>query len=459
MKQRLFLLLVPIFLLISQSCKKMIAIDPPKNQLVTEIIFKDSADATGAVVGIYIRIMTSITQFNICSGALTAYTAVASDEMYPNTTNPSLQQFYNNSVSTDNDLNGSLWQFAYQIIYQANACIEGLTQSSTLNTSLRSQLLGEVKFLRALLYFNLVNTFGTVPLVISPDYKITASLGRASLDEIYAQMIVDLTEARQLLSTDYLLSPKARPNSYTASALLARIYLFRQQWTEANTEATRVITANNYLLEPNLDNVFLSNSRETIWQLRTVQPSAGTTEAISFIPVTATRIPNYIITTNIINSFEPNDNRKSKWIKFTGFIGGQTYPYPFKYKLRSSATSEESYVVLRLAEQLLIRAEARTHLTDITNAKNDLNAVRNRAGLPNTLATDEQSLLTAIEQERKVELFAEWGHRWFDLKRLGKINTVLSVAKAPNWQPTDALFPVPLNEINTNPFLVQNPGY
>ena len=165
----LFILLTAT--LFFSSCKKMIAIDPPKNQLVGATIFKDSADAMGTVVGMYTRIMSSITQLNSCNGAITAYGAVAADELYPNTSNSSLLQFYSNSLTNENDLNASLWQFSYQLIYQANACIEGLTASNTLPVALRAQLLGEAKFLRAFLYFNMVNLFGPVPLVLSPDHR------------------------------------------------------------------------------------------------------------------------------------------------------------------------------------------------------------------------------------------------------------------------------------------------
>jgi hypothetical protein len=114
---------------------------------------------------------------------------------------------------------------------------------------------------------------------------------------------------------------------------------------------------------------------------------------------------------------------------------------------------------LRLGEQYLIRAEAEAHLNDNTNAIKDLNIIRNRAGLANYAgATDQTSVLTAIMHERQVELFCEWGNRWFDLKRTGTIDAVLGAEK-PGWQPYIALYPVPLTEIQSNPFLIQNPGY
>jgi hypothetical protein len=117
--------------------------------------------------------------------------------------------------------------------------------------------------------------------------------------------------------------------------------------------------------------------------------------------------------------------------------------------------------VFRLAEQFLIRAEARAHLDKITganSAKADLNMIRDRAGLPPTVASTKEEMLAAILQERRMELFVEWGHRWFDLKRTGKASEVLSVLK-PRWDPTDVLYPIPYNELQLNPNMMQNAGY
>lgn len=116
-------------------------------------------------------------------------------------------------------------------------------------------------------------------------------------------------------------------------------------------------------------------------------------------------------------------------------------------------------MVLRLAEQYLIRAEARAQQNNLAGAAADLNAIRQRAGLeplPDNL--DKAAMLLAVEQERRIELFAEWGHRWFDLRRTGRSLAVLSPIK-PDLTATDLWYPIPLSAINTNPFLTQNEGY
>jgi hypothetical protein len=106
----------------------------------------------------------------------------------------------------------------------------------------------------------------------------------------------------------------------------------------------------------------------------------------------------------------------------------------------------------------LIRAEARARQHNLAGAKPDINMIRSRAGLGINNSPDEASLLLAIEQERRIELFAEWGHRWLDLKRTGRASAVLGLVK-PGWSAEDMLFPIPQSELDKNPFLVQNPGY
>jgi hypothetical protein len=165
-----------------------------------------------------------------------------------------------------------------------------------------------------------------------------------------------------------------------------------------------------------------------------------------------------------LNSFEANDNRKSQWLGTTS-VNGNTYFFPFKYKIgrldaMPNGNIDQFYMVFRLAEQYLIRAEARAHLNNITNAIADLNFIRVRAGITdisNTIV--QQEALEAIAHERQVELFAEWGHRWMDLKRTNKCNKVLASIKGSNWQPTDTLYPIPYSEIMSAPNLIQNEGY
>jgi hypothetical protein len=140
-------------------------------------------------------------------------------------------------------------------------------------------------------------------------------------------------------------------------------------------------------------------------------------------------------------------------------VGGSDYFYPYKYKRRINTPVDEYTIVLRLAEQYLIRSEACHKQGKFQEALGDINIIRERAGLLPLELTAEDELYKAIFQERKLELFTEFGHRWFDLKRTGLVHAVLSPIKGDNWQETDQLFPIPFAEIQLNPELTQNPGY
>jgi hypothetical protein len=283
------------------------------------------------------------------------------------------------------------------------------------------------------------------------------------VNEIYQQIIQDLKEAQEMLSTSYPTPGKVRPNKWAATALLARAYLYMGNWADAEAQATAIIDAQAYSMVQDLNAVFLANSAEAIWQLMPVINNTNgnnTHEGFLFVSACAACRPDIRLTQFLLNGFEPNDKRKAAWVG-TKTVNNEVYFSPLKYKVRTNypAAPAEYYTVLRLAEQYLIRGEARAHQNNVQGAQEDLNIIRSRAGLGATTANDESSLLAVIETERQVELFAEWGHRWFDLKRTGRADAVLSLEKAPNWQSTDRLYPIPFEEIKINPSLTQNPGY
>jgi hypothetical protein len=163
------------------------------------------------------------------------------------------------------------------------------------------------------------------------------------------------------------------------------------------------------------------------------------------------------LTPSLVVAFEPGDQRRSNWVGSFSNVSS-TWHYCSKYKVAVNPVVSEYAMVFRLAEQFLIRAEARANIDDLTGALSDLNSIRNRAGLPDATASDKASILQAIEQERRVELFAEGGHRWFDLKRNNRANQILASLKM-DWQPTDVLMPIPESERQLNPALTQNDGY
>jgi hypothetical protein len=142
-------------------------------------------------------------------------------------------------------------------------------------------------------------------------------------------------------------------------------------------------------------------------------------------------------------------------------VNGNTLYYPHKYKnIQASSPTTEDYMILRLAEQYLIRAEASAELGNGAAALADVNIVRARAGLPASTAdpASQTAVLNAIMHERQVELFTEWGHRWYDLKRTNQAGTVLGAEKT-GWTADAALYPVPVAQLQNDVNLKQNPGY
>ena len=449
-------------LLILVSCEDFVDINPPRTELVSETVFEDDNTAIAALNGIYsemIRLNGGLVSGG--SGSISYLGALTSDELNYFSNNQELIDFNNNSLIPSNSFNtNSLWGQTYKIIFNANSVIEGLSGSNNITEPVITQLEGEAKFIRAFCYFYLVNLYGNIPIATTTNFEVNTSASKATTEEIYAQIIEDLMEARNLLGTEYPTAERVRPNKASASALLARIYLFNDEFEKAGDEASKVINDDNYNILSDLNEVFLANSAEAVWQLRPNENLLNTNEGLLFIltssPVTG--FGGVAMTNNLLVAFESGDQRNTNWVNsFTD--GVDTWFYPFKYKIQFGEPVTEYSMVMRLAEQYLIRAEARARQGDIAGAQNDLNVIRNRAGLSNTTASDQLSILQAIEQERRVELFTEWGHRWLDLKRTRNADAVLGLTK-PDWQSTDALFPIPQSELEVNlNLLPQNPGY
>jgi hypothetical protein len=434
------------------SCKKFIEVPLPINQLDENNVFTDDKTANSAVIGIY-----SNMEFSPPIGIyLTLLSGLSADELTSTSGDNGFLQFADNTYTPGNPYVASVWSI-YVDIYQANSCIQGLETSTALDPGSKNQLLGESMFSRAFCYFYLVNLFGDVPLVTSTDYRINDTISRTPSTRVYQQIVTDLTTAQSLLVAAYPTDQRVRPNLWTATALLSRTYLYTRQWAAAESQASSIINSGVYTFS-GLDSVFLNNSNETIWQLMPLDPTLNTQEAAYFIPG-PTEIPTYPLTTGLVNDFEPGDNRLAAWTANT-VIGSQVFYYPYKYKITGGSPSSEYHIMFRLAEQYLIRAEARMQQGNITGAIGDVNTIRSRAGLiPLLLSLTADETAAAIAQERRIELFAELGHRWMDLKRTANVDVVIGALKPSTWQPATALWPVPQDQISANPSLTQNKGY
>ncbi|MDR6785279.1 tetratricopeptide (TPR) repeat protein [Pedobacter africanus] len=437
------------------SCKKFVNVSLPTSQLTGENVFQDQATTNAAMVDIYSK--QRETGFLARSGATVNLGMYADELIYTRTdVEPGIP--YTNNILATNNITSQLWNESYHLIYCANAVIEGVQKSTLLSVANKNQFIGEATFIRALNHFYLSNVYGDIPYISSTDYDMNKSVRRLPVEEVYNAIIADLKQATELLPETYISVERARPNRATAWALLARVYLYIGDWQDAVIASEKVINNKIYLWENNLENVFLKESTATIWQFAPKLVGNNTNEGATFVTLNGS-IPGYALSPILVNSFEPDDRRKLYWV---GMVtnGADRWYFPYKYKQRlNTGTSKEYSVVFRLAEQYLIRSEARARLGQLTEAKDDLNKIRNTAGLSNTNASTADEIIAAVLKERKFELFTEHGHRFFDLKRLGKLDETLSLVK-PGWETNDKLWPIPDKEILANSNLApQNPGY
>ncbi|NOW96012.1 RagB/SusD family nutrient uptake outer membrane protein [Mucilaginibacter sp. SG564] len=442
------------------SCKKLIEIPGNPPTAITQLQeFTDSATTMTAVAGVYTY--SAGRAFAFADGALTYSTALSSDEL-SSVLSDDAQQFYNYKLTPLNNVVSNLWQFPYVNIYQINAVLNGVKANAALSPSFQKQITGEMEVMRALCYFHMVNIFGGVPVVTGTDYHINARLPRATVDATYAQILTDLNDATKKLTATYPSAGRARPNIYAAQALLAKVNLYKEHWQNAYNEADSVINSGLYSVsDVAVSDVFLSGSNEAIWQLPANQDGYnGVADAMNFIPYNADVIPNYLMTKFLTRAFEANDLRFSNWVGYK-VQNSDTLYYPTKYKNRVVTTSPvEDQMIIRLGEVYLIRAEAAAHLNNLVQALADINIIRKRAGLPDIKTTGlaQAAVLAAVMQERRIELFCEWGNRFYDLKRTGTASAVLNSEKT-GFTTNASLYPIPQAELLLNNALKQNPGY
>jgi hypothetical protein len=462
-------------LTLCMSCKQFVEIDQPTNQVVKTKVFSDEKSAEAAVRGIYASMMANMAFADGGSRSVTLLAGRSADDFINQSSNEENKQFSDATLNKDNAaIRTNLWQSMYKNIYYSNSLLEGLEMSTAISEKLKSQLSGEAKFIRAFCHFYLTNLFGEVPVILTTDYRINALAFASSKTEIYNQIIKDLSESRQQLNLNYPSSERIRANKLAATAMLARVYLYAGQWAQAESLATEVISnTTDYELPGNLDAVFLKNSRETILQFVVpVTYSRNTQEGNVYIlnAVPSPTVTQVTLSKDLLDAFEVGDKRQINWV--SKFVSGvNSWYYPSKYKIKTGISPLNEYsMVLRLAEQYLIRAEARIRQDRVAEGISDLNAIRIRArALPTTevpnplpeIATTigKADALMAVERERRIELFSEWGHRWLDLKRTGRADPLLAPIKGANWQSTDQLYPLPATELVNAINLKQNPGY
>lgn len=460
---------VLVFVYLTSSCEKQLEIELPIDRVTSDYVFQSNSTAAGVLTGIYYNLCIS----GVTSGSsgISVMTGLLSDELdlFPSSEGV-LRTYYENALFRSNSV--APWSELYDIIYRTNVALEGISSSEKLSPNVKRQLLGEARFIRAFCYFYLVNIWGDVPLLLTSDYKENSVKPKSPSNDVYSSVIEDLQFAKEMLNDEYLNAADAssiseertRANKYAAAALLARVYLYQKRWLDAQEQATFVIDHSTLYNLVELDKVFLKNSNEAIFQIQPLNAQIFNTEDARLFIMTSGSdqfAHPVFLSSSLIKVFSEDDLRKKSWIGVDS-TGGVHY-YPFKYKFYKIEDPNMEYVmILRLAEQYLIRAEARAELGQLSEGASDLNQVRKRAGLIEIVPSSKEILVDSIMKERQYELFTELGHRWFDLKRTDRLNNVMEEVaplKGTVWRPYQALFPIPEQDITYNSNLKQNEGY
>jgi tetratricopeptide (TPR) repeat protein len=368
------------------------------------------------------------------------------------------REIFNKSIFVNNSFVEGTWAAAYRAINVANNVIDAL---DVVNEADRDRVRGEALFLRGSMYFELIKLYALpyvagnpstnlgVPLVINPTREINdeSFVSRNTVQEIYTQILSDLTQAESLLPV----SNSFLANSYVTAAQLSRVYLQMERFGDARDAANRAITiatGTGKSLIPNFMAAFNteSNSVEDLYAIQVnTQDPANDMFLFYSLPEFGARGGDVAILANHLDQYEAGDERLTQFFTAAGELRTAKWRDQFR-----------NVKVMRLAEMYLTRAEANfregTAIGD--SPLNDINRIRARVDLP----AKTSLTLAEILQERKLELAHE-GHIIHDVKRTrGSINDNTSADVFPFDSPR-MVFPIPQREMDANPKLVQNPGY
>lgn len=367
-----------------------------------------------------------------------------------------------------NDIVTNVWTQSYRTVQKANVVLNRIDKITYKSDIIRKNRIGEVKFIRALMYFNLVRLYGDVPLVTqeTENPNVYFGQGRTAADKVYEQIRKDLSEAADVLP-DVAAQP-GRVIKTAAQALLAKVLLTKKDYAGAKAQLLNVVNSGKHLLLTNPADVFSptnENNREILFAVQFASGVNGNTEGSTMFQQyapsgTVSGAKGHSLPTKSLYAlYQPTDKRKGVYVTVT------PSGIPWCRKLSQPTTvitdGGSDVVLLRYADVLLMLAEAENELGNKTDAAGYLNQVRTRAGLPAVEETAE--LRAAIDLERRLELIGE-GHRWFDLLRTGNAVRVMNDwFKANNILITitekSLLMPVPQGQVDTDPSIKQNEGY
>lgn len=465
------------------SCEDDLNVEP--NDSLTELDFLNNpANAVQLVNGVYNKQL----DYNMYSFSWIGITSITSDDAdkgsTPTDTGTDKHKLDNLTFDATDISFNDVWKGRYDGIYRANNALFYLEQL-TIDPVLKDRLIGEVKFLRALFYFDLVRCFGGVPLVIERiDINDNATINqvvfvRKSKQEVYDQIEMDLTDAIGKLPLKGQYSPNdlGRASKGAAQALLAKVHLYQGEWQMAYDMAGEVISSGQYALLNNYAEVWREigeNKSESIYEVQATL-TRGLRDYTNVQGPRGTPDLGWGFNTpslSLSNSYESGDLRREATIMYVpsvlwdGFIAPISWTNPrYNYKAYQSSLLElwnddkgetaKNLRILKYSDVLLIRAEAGFQLGMTGEALVRINELRLRAGLDPATTVTLQSILN----ERRWEMAMEHD-RWFDLVRTGTAASAMAANGKTFLVGTHELFPIPNDQIiASGGLLTQNPGY
>jgi hypothetical protein len=485
------ILLAALLITGTVSCKKVLD-KTPLTSITDANFFKNGDDAESAITGCY----DALQDDSYYGSVLNVMGEMPSD----NATSDNADVFALDKIqwTATTSQPGRLYQQAFKAINRANSVLKYVPGISTrLSPQRRDQILGEAYFLRALHYFNLAKCFGGVPLHLLPtEAESQSAMARSTADQVYAQIESDLGQAENLLPLTYggVSIDRTRATKGSANALQARVYLYERKWSLSAIAAAKVISNSNYgtgLTTPFPDLFPFKNKQESIFEVQFSGADDGGFTLPDLVlpsPPASYSFPKYDIPTNELISYADTLN-DIRWKRIGPVEGGISYASVvyggsgsgndngwFVYKWRSTNffASKDNYPVLTLDDIYLVYAEASNEQSGPTSdALGKLNAIRQRAGLPAMQLSDlptKDAFRDEVDRQRRLEL-AFQGDRWFDLVRYSnqtaadpsavhKISALDIIKQQRKTINTNyLLYPLPLQELNSNPLAKQNPGF
>jgi len=478
MKKITILYISGLFLLCN-SCKKFLT-EKPFSFLTPSNFYKTAADATAALNGVF----STLTPQAYYGRTVWIISENSADLLYPAAGNTDRTTLYQNNYTATNGEISNWWINNYKMIKNANDVILHVPEIN-MDTVSRSNIVGNARFLRAMAYFELVRSFGDVPLITAPvEGSADPNLypARTASSKVYQQIITDLQYAEANCPAENKIpsSSKGLVSNGAASAMLARVYLTRANTSFADpadnqnalAECNKVINSKLYSLLTSYADIFNCDKKygpEHIFCIQfALPPSTGNITLRMFTPTPLGGSASFFCQNNFFNNGYSAADSVRRNYNLANKVGAASVT-PFFYKYRDvqwtsgSNNSRVDWIILRYADVLLMQSEAMNNIDATNAAKFDgLNAVRIRAGLTAqqlnlTNTPTSGAFVDSLVKDRARELCVEGQRRW-DLIRLGRFPQVMSTLGI-TIDNNHLLFPIPQSEIQVNANLKQNPGF